>query len=245
MNIVVMLAGSSKDFIKNGRSYPKLLTEINGRTMIEIVIEGLRSLINHENNIIFMVDKLENDKYYLGDVIKLVLPESHVMTVGGETSGAALTSLLAVEYIDEEMPLVLINGDQLLDHDENDCIEYFQRHDADAGVIVFNSYHPRWSYVKINKDGLVSEASEKRPISNNATAGFYYYKKSSDYIKCAKNMILKGGDVDGAFYICPVFNEMILDQKKVVSYQIDSKEYHSFMSLEKVNEFKLSSVAQQ
>ena len=155
MNIVVMLAGSSKDFIKNGQKYPKLLTEINGRPMIEIVLEGLKSLTTHKNNIIFMVDKLEHDRYYLGDIIKLILPKSHVMTVGGETSGAALTSLLAVEYIDEDKPLVLINGDQLLDYEESDCIEYFQQHDADAGVIVFESYHPRWSYVKINDNNFV------------------------------------------------------------------------------------------
>jgi NDP-sugar pyrophosphorylase family protein len=238
MNIVVMLAGSSKDFTKNGQKYPKLLTEINGRTMIEVVLEGLKALTNHENNIIFMIDKLENDRYYLGDIIKLVLPESHIMTIGGGTSGAALTSLLAVEHIDDEMPLALINGDQLIDYDENDCIEYFKQHNADAGVIVFNSYHPRWSYVKINNDGLVSEAAEKRPISNNATAGFYYYKKASDYIKCAKRMILKGGDVEGVFYICPVFNEMILDYKKILTYQMDSKKYHSFMSPEKVKEFE-------
>jgi dTDP-glucose pyrophosphorylase len=238
MNIVVMLAGSGKDFTKNGQIYPKLLTEINGRSMIEIVLEGLKSLTILENNIIFMVDKLECDRYYLGDVIKLILPESHVITVGGETSGAALTSLLAIEYIDEEAPLVLINGDQLLDYDESDCIEYFQQHDSDAGVIVFESYHPRWSYVKIDDDGYVSEAAEKRPISNKATAGFYYYKKSSDYIKCVKSMILKGADVGGIFYVCPVFNEMILDQKKVLSYQIDSNKYHSFMSPEKVKQFE-------
>ena len=239
MNIVVMLAGGSKDFTKNGQKYPKLLTEINGRIMIEIVLEGLKSLTTRENNVIFMVDKLENDRYYLGDIIKQVLPGSHVMTVGGETSGAALTSLLAIEYIDEGMPIALINGDQLLDYDENNCIEYFQQHDSDAGVIVFNSYHPRWSYVKINNDGLVYEAAEKRPISNNATAGFYYYKKASEYIKCVKNMILKGGDVEGTFYICPVFNEKILGQKKILSYQIDSKKYHSFMSPEKVKQFEI------
>ena len=239
MNIVVMLAGSSKDFTKNGQKYPKLLTEINGRTMIEVVLEGLKALTNHENNIIFMIDKLENDRYYLGDIIKQVLPGSHVMTVGGETSGAALTSLLAIEYIDEEAPLVLINGDQLLDYDESDCIEYFQQHDSDAGVIVFESYHPRWSYVKIDDDGYVSEAAEKRPISNKATAGFYYYKKSSDYIKCVKSMILKGADVGGIFYVCPVFNEMILKQKKISTYTIKASQYHSLMSPSQVNRYEL------
>jgi dTDP-glucose pyrophosphorylase len=242
MNIVVMLAGGSVDFIKGGQKYPKLLTEINGRTMIEIVLEGLKSLTVKGNNIIFMIDELENERYYLGDIIKLVLPDSHIMSVGGRTAGAALTSLLAIEYIDENMPLALVNGDQLLEQNEKDFIDYFQQHNADAGVVVFDSYHPRWSYVKLNNNNLVVEAAEKRPISNKATAGFYYYKKSSDYIRCAKNMILKDASVNSIFYICPVFNEMILEQKNIFTYQIESKKYHSFATPEKVKQFELHGI---
>ena len=238
MNVVVMLAGDGGNFVKDGQKYPKLLTEINGKTMIEIVLEGLTSLTIPENNIIFMVRKYDNDIYYLGDVIRLILPESHIMIVEGETAGAALTSLLAIEYLDEKESLVLVNGDQLLDYDENELVRFFVKNDADAGVFVFNSFHPRWSYVRTDKDGLVIEAAEKRPISNQATAGFYYYKKTFEYIESVKRMILKGGDVDGLYYICPVFNEMILEQKKILTYSIDSKKYHSFMSSEKVKEFE-------
>ena len=122
MNVVVMLAGDGGNFVKDGQKYPKLLTEINGKTMIEIVLEGLTSLTIPENNIIFMVRKYDNDRYYLGDVIRLILPESHIMSVEGETAGAALTSLLAIEYLDEEESLVLVNGDQLLDYDENELV---------------------------------------------------------------------------------------------------------------------------
>ena len=238
MNVVVMLAGDGGNFVKNGQKYPKLLTEINGKTMIEIVLEGLTSLTIPENNIIFMVRKYDNDRYYLGDVIRLILPESQIMSVEGETAGAALTSLLAIEYLDENESLVLVNGDQLLDYDENELVKFFVKNDADAGVFVFNSFHPRWSYVRTDEDGLVVEAAEKKPISNQATAGFYYYKKTFEYIKSAKRMILKGGDVNGLYYICPVFNEMILEQKKILTYSIDSKKYHSFMSPEKVKEFE-------
>ena len=238
MNVVVMLAGDGGNFVKDGQKYPKLLTEINGKTMIEIVLEGLMSLTIPENNIIFMVRKYDNDIYYLGDVIRLILPESHIMIVEGETAGAALTSLLAIEYLDEKESLVLVNGDQLLDYDENELVKFFVKSDADAGVFVFNSFHPRWSYVRTDKDGLVIEAAEKRPISNQATAGFYYYKKTFEYIESVKRMILKGGDVDGLYYICPVFNEMILEQKKILTYSIDSKKYHSFMSPEKVKDFE-------
>ena len=238
MNVVVMLAGDGGNFVKDGQNYPKLLTEINGRTMIEIVLEGLTSLTDSENNIIFMVRKHDNDRYYLGDIIRLILPKSHIITVEGETSGAALTSLLAIEYLDEEKSLVLVNGDQLLNYDENELVKFFIKNDADAGVCVFNSFHPRWSYVRTDEDGLVVEAAEKKPISGQATTGFYYYKKTFEYIECAKRMILKGGDVNGLYYICPVFNEMILEQKKILTYSIDVKKYHSFMSPEKVKEFE-------
>jgi NDP-sugar pyrophosphorylase family protein len=238
VNVVVMLAGDSENFLKNGQKYPKLLTEINGKTMIEIVLKGLTSLTTPENNIIFMVRKYDNDRYYLGDIIRLMLPESHIISVEGEIAGAALTSLFAIECLDEEEPLVLVNGDQLLEYDEADLMKFFVKNDADAGVFVFNSFHPRWSYVRTNKDGLVVEAAEKRPISNQATTGFYYYKKTFEYIKSAKKMILKGGDMDGLYYICLVFNEMILEHKKIFTYLIDSKKYHSFMSPEKVKEFE-------
>jgi len=238
MNVVVMLAGDGGNFVKDGQKYPKLLTEINGRTMIEIVLEGLVSLTTPENNIIFMVRKYDNDRYYLGDVIRLILPKAHIMSVEGETAGAALTSLLAIEYLDEEDSLVLVNGDQLLDYDESELVKFFVENDADAGVFIFNSLHPRWSFVRTDEDGLVVEAAEKKPISNQATAGFYYYKKTFEYIKSAKRMILKGSDVNDLYYICPVFNEMILEQKKILTYSIDSKKYHSFMSPEKVKEFE-------
>ena len=237
MNIIVMLAGSSEIFMRHGSKYPKALTDINGKTMLEIVIEGLSSVATLENNVIFMINRQEDERYYLSNVIQLILPDAHVVTVEGGTAGAAATSLLAVEYIDEDKPLVLVNGDQLLDVSEKDCIEYFQGNNADAGTVVFESYHPRWSYVKTDKDGLVSEATEKKPISNKATAGLYYYRKASDYIECAKSMILKGGDVSGVFYVCPVFNEMILAQKKILTYQIEPRQYHSFMSPEKVQQF--------
>ena len=238
MNVVVLLAGDDANFVKDGKEYPKLLTEIDGKTMIEIVLEGLELLNTPGNNIIFMIRKHDNDRYYLGDIMKLIVPKSHIVTIEGETAGAALTSLIAIEYLDEEESLVLVNGDQLLDYDENDLVEFFIKNNADAGVLVFNSFHPRWSYVRTDNDGLVTEAAEKRPISNQATAGFYYYKKTSEYIKCAKRMILKGGDVNGLYYICPVFNEMILEHKNILTYPIDSKKYHSFMSPEKVKEFE-------
>ena len=53
-------------------------------------------------------------------------------------------------------------------------------------------------------------------------------------------MILKGSEVNGNYYVCPVFNEMILSGKEITSYEINSENYHSLMSVELLENYKNS-----
>ena len=57
--------------------------------------------------------------------------------------------------------------------------------------------------------------AEKKVISEHATAGIYYWAKGSDYIKYTKQMINNNNRVNNEFYVCPVFNEAIKDNKKL------------------------------
>ncbi|NBW58633.1 hypothetical protein EBR43_12830, partial [bacterium] len=91
----------------------------------------------------------------------------------------------------------------------------------DAGILTFNSTHPKWSYAKVNDDGFVCEVAEKNPISNIATVGVYYWKRGSDYVKYAEQMINKNIRVNNEFYVCPVFNEAIQDGKKIKVFNIE------------------------
>ena len=86
---------------------------------------------------------------------------------------------------------------------------------VDGGILTFDSIHPKWSFAKLNDEGFVSEVAEKKPISNHATVGIYYWAKGSDYVKYAEQMISKDGRVNNEFYVCPVFNEAIQDNKKI------------------------------
>ena len=57
-------------------------------------------------------------------------------------------------------------------------------------------------------------------FSDIATVGIYYWAKGSDYVKYAEQMIKKDVRVNNEFYVCPVFNEAILDNKKIKVYNI-------------------------
>ena len=58
---------------------------------------------------------------------------------------------------------------------------------------------------------------------------------SRKIIESMKKMSFTSRDTANA---AGIFNEMILEQKKILTYSIDPKKYHSFMSSEKVKEFE-------
>ena len=96
-----------------------------------------------------------------------------------------------------------------------------QETNADGGIVTFKATHPKWSFAKVNDDGLVTEVAEKNPISNNATIGYYYWKHGSDFVKYAEQMIEKDIRVNNEFYVCPVFNEAIQDNKKIRPFEVN------------------------
>ncbi len=71
-----------------------------------------------------------------------------------------------------------------------------------------------------DENDIVTEVAEKNPISDIATVGYYYWKKGSDFVKYAEDMINKDIRVNNEFYVCPVFNQAIEDCKEIRTFDI-------------------------
>jgi beta-phosphoglucomutase-like phosphatase (HAD superfamily)/dTDP-glucose pyrophosphorylase len=217
MNVLVPMAGAGSRFANAGYTFPKPLIEVNGKPMIQVVVENL----NIEANYTFIVQKEHYEKYSLQYLLNLIAPNCNIVQVDGITEGAACTTLLAKEFIDNDAPLVMANSDQFVEWNSNECLYAFNADGIDGGIVSFKATHPKWSYAKIGEDGFVSEVAEKKPISDNATVGIYFWKKGSDYVKYAEQMIEKNIRTNNEFYVCPVFNEAISDGKKIRVKDID------------------------
>ncbi len=211
MNVLIPMAGAGSRFANAGYTFPKPLIEVDGKPMIQVVVENL----NIEANYTFIVQKEHYEKYSLQYLLNLIAPNCNIVQVDGITEGAACTTLLAKEFIDNNAPLVMANSDQFVEWNSNECLYAFNADGIDGGIVSFKATHPKWSYAKVGDDGFVSEVAEKKPISDNATVGIYFWKKGSDYVKYAEQMIEKNVRTNGEFYVCPVFNEAIADGKKV------------------------------
>jgi len=142
------------------------------------------------------------------------------------TKGAVCSALLGAEYIDNDEELILMAIDDFMDENSAGIIGEFRNAGADAGVVSFNSVHPRYSFAKTDKDGIPVEFAEKTPISKNALVSFYYFRRGCDFTECAKEIIRKDNPVNGNFYISQTLNEMILKQKRIVMRKITNDKFH-------------------
>ena len=211
MNVLIPMAGAGSRFAEAGYTFPKPLIEVGNKPMIQVVTDNLNIEAHH----IFIVQKEHYQKYNLETVLKLIKPNCSIVQVEGVTEGAACTTLLAKKLINNDNPLVIANSDQFVEWNANEVMYAFSTEGIDGGILTFQSTHPKWSYAKKNDSGFVSEVAEKKPISTNATVGIYYYKKGSDYVKCAEEMIEKNIRTNNEFYVCPVYNQLIEKGGKV------------------------------
>lgn len=219
MNVLIPMAGAGSRFEKVGYTFPKPLIDVKGKPMIQIVAE----MINMEANFIYIVQKKHREKYNLDTLLNLITPNCQIVEVDGLTEGAACTTLLAKEIINNDSPLILSNSDQFIDWDSTEFMYKMNENDYDGGIVCFPATHPKWSFAKTDENGIISEVAEKNPISNQATAGIYYWKQGSDYVKYAEQMIEKDIRVNNEFYVCPVYNEAIEDGKQIYNHMIPAE----------------------
>jgi len=224
VNIIIPIAGANKAGAET--EYIKSLQEIERKTILQYVFESLETV--PASRFIVVIKRQDMNTYHLDNIVKLLRPGTQVVIAEGETMGAACTCMLAVDKLDMDAPLLIVGSDQILTVSSQEIVEDFQRHGYDGGVAIFDDVHPRWSYVRLDENDMVIEAAEKRPISRNAVAGFYYFRKASFFFEAAQQMILKNANINGRFFLCPVFNEMILRQMRIGVHRIEKDQYYNF-----------------
>lgn len=232
------MAGGTPYFDQAEYPFPKPLIEIGNTPIIQKAIQYLER-ISGDKRFIFLVQGDDCSKFHLDSVLKLLTDgQGVIIKMTKETRGAACSALMAIDHINNDEPLLIMNYDQIIEEDINTILSFFQDNQYDAGVVTFETIHPRWSYVRLDNAGNVVEAAEKRPISKNGIAGCYYFRKGSDFVDAVMKMIRKDSMVNGSFYVAPCLNEMVLANRKIGIYPIDIDSFHTFYTPQKIKEYE-------
>ncbi len=220
MKIVFLMGGETS----SEESYPLYMAEMNDEIILERQIRYFDDL--KPQSLLFCVKQEDVKKYNAQAVIAQSSDKAICIEINGTTAGSVCTALLAAEHIDNNEEVVLVAVDEMIDSPLQPIVDYFRAQQCDAGVVAFKSVHPRYSFAAADAHAQVYEVAEKRPISKDALASFYYFKHGRDFVACAQDVIRKDNRTNGAFYISQTMNEMILRQKKVGLHRISNQQFH-------------------
>lgn len=219
-NLVVPMAGRGSRFTEQGYVDSKPFIDVKGKPMIQRVIENLNFEFNSEFKTIILCQKSDYDRYDFSIFREIIGHDNiEIIQVDGTTEGAACTLLLAKEFIDSDVPMLSFNTDQLIEYDVEDT--FFKMSQYDGGIPCFWGDSTDWSYAKTDNLGCVTEVAEKKVISNDATAGYYYWSRGSDFVKYAEQMIEANDRTKNEFYVAPVYNYAVKDGKKICITYVD------------------------
>lgn len=221
-NILILAAGRGRSDDAD-HNYPLCLTELDGVALIEKIMDTTRQIPGAR----YYSAILEKDarRFHLDQVMQQLIPGVTVVRIPEDTKGSACTALLAAVQMPGDAPLLVISANELVELDLAAVLQDFQARGLDGGTLTFRSLHPRYSYVRLGADQLVEETAAQRPISQHATAGIFWFARTTAFVEAAKNLIRKDAAVNGNFFVAPAFNELILKQGKVGVFAIPQGAY--------------------
>ena len=220
------MAGRGSRFRNVGYQLPKPLIDVHGRPMIACVVENLRPA--REHRFIFLVLAEHARDFGVVALLEEIAPGCEVVQVDTTTEGAACTVLLARELINGPAPLMIANSDQWVGCDIDAYLAATDRPGVAGLIMTMWADHPKWSYARLDDEGLVTEVVEKEVVSNDATTGIYNFRRGQDFVAAAQRMIERDLRVNGEFYVAPVYNGLIEDGAEIRAFNIGAAELGMF-----------------
>lgn len=220
LNIVIPMAGSGSRFAKAGYELPKPLIPVHGTPMVKVVIDNLQPEQAH--CFIFICQKAHVTAYGLKEKLADWAPGSLLVEIDGLTQGAACTVLAAKALIDNDQPLMIANSDQYIDIDINAYLARIEKAKFDGLIMTMRANDPKWSFVALDGNSLVTRVVEKEVISDEATVGIYNFLHGNSFVRAAEAMIARDERVNGEFYVAPTYNQLIASGHRIGIYNIGS-----------------------
>ena len=238
------MAGKGRRFSEQGWNIPKQLITINGRTLVDISMQSIRT----ENcNLIFIVREEHVSNFHIDQILKKQFgPDTTVIPVKGDTEGAVCSCLYAKKYINNETSLSIYCLDVEFRPKFN---PYKIDTDVDGLILTFRSNSPNYSYVQTDFKHKVTRTAEKLVISNEAATGLYYFKHGRDFVSYANMMLEDQEKQNNEYYICPLYNYLIKAGKNIITSEVDkmyvfgTPEELDFTKKVSYNKFGVGSIA--
>ncbi len=205
MQLVIPMSGQGTRYKKAGHTQPKPLIPVNGRPMIERLLEKFPT--EWPCTFVLAENHLESE---LPALLKKLRPHSQILSVPLHGKGPSFALKAALPKLKSQDPVLVSYCDYGMIWDPWDFKTFTEQSQCDAALISYRGFHAHYlspvmyAYSRIEND-LVREVKEKGCFTNNrenefASAGAYYFK-SAEILQSALDHQEKNDlSLNGEFY---------------------------------------------
>lgn len=218
MKVIVPLAGPEGEVEKEFGDFKNLI-EVYDKPLIKYIAENRPYSLSRA---VFILWKETDRKYNIAKRLRIVFGKNiQLFVLDKLTEGAPCSIAAYLQEAGQEGDILIDLADQYLSLGTDFSIFIKKYKSRVAGIIpVFKSRYWKWSYVRTDRRGFVKEVQEKvnPPISDNATAGVYYFSSARRYVAAVGQMVRLNKRVkfNNKFFVSCVYNE--LPRKSVVTF---------------------------
>lgn len=209
INVVIPMAGLGTRFANAGYREPKPFIRIDSVPMIDAVLANIT--YGFDTNALRVYLVINPDHFQMLKMTGILdVPCVSVIISASISMGALWNVLRAESFINSCVPLMIANSDQWMEFEPVKWYTEMMRSGYFGSIALFKSNEQKWSYAVLDAENKnILSVAEKQVVSEWATCGAYLFRRGSDFVNSAWRMIDQEKKVNGEYYVCPVYNELI------------------------------------
>ena len=211
------MSGLSSRFAAAGYDIPKFMIEVDGKTVIQHIIE----LYPVDSNFLLIInDDHKKDQELVDYLDNLEVDNITLCSVPVHKKGPVYSINHFEHHIEDDEQVIVNYCDFSMDWDYYDFEEFVNTNECDGCVVCYTGFHPHmlggdnYAFCKTDEENRILEIREKEPFTDNkmsefASTGTYYFRKGSYVKKYFKELVEKDINIKGEYYVSLVHNLLI------------------------------------
>jgi NDP-sugar pyrophosphorylase family protein len=228
MHIIIPLSGIGKRFIEAGYTDIKPLIVVEGKPIIEHVV----NLFPNETKFTFICNDLHLKETNLRNILLKIKPTSNIFEVSVNNRKGPVDAVLQASklILDDEMVIVSY-CDYGTKWNYNEFKKQVEKQNVDGAIACYKDFHPHMlgsdNYAFVREENMyMLEIQEKKPFTANkmneyASNGTYYFRSGFILKKYFQELVDLNISVNNEFYISMVYNLLARDKLRTLIFEIE------------------------
>lgn len=229
MKIIIPMSGMSSRFINSGFTTPKYLINVNGKTIIEHIID----LYPEESEFIFIINDIHRKETSVINLLLKAVKNKKIITIPSHKKGPVYSVSTIFDLINDDEQVIINYCDFSMYWNYYEFEEFVNKNECDGCVVSYTGFHPHmlgsdnYAFCKMSDENTILEIREKKSftedkMSEYTSVGTYYFKKGKYIKKYFRKLMSDDISINGEYYVSLVYNLMINDKLINKVYEVSN-----------------------